>query len=211
MPTPPNPDAGRARFAAATAAHLTAPLPCGVTLRHVRNEEIMKFNRQLWALDAREAATVDVLYTADVRARAADLHAARSPPLQHCLLLERDGQIVGSYWGTQESYGRYVMLTSVLHPDVRGQGLYTALLPRVVAAAQDSGFLEISSSHRADHNVILVLKLKAGFSIAAFEIDPQFGILVHLRKYLVAGMTEMFRYRVDGAGHAWLRGRGALP
>ena len=74
------------------------------------------------------------------RARLADLDAVMAR-LDHRVLFERvrtDGsgttELVGGYWGSQDTEGRYAMVVSVFASAYRGRGLYTALLPRVVEA-----------------------------------------------------------------------------
>ncbi len=204
-------DDARARFAAATQTHLTLPLGDGVTIRHVTLAEVMEVGDRLWAGDPRPHGRVDVFWSDEHKARAADLAAVMGEPMQHRLVFEHRGEAVGSYWGSQETIGRYYMVNTVFAPAFQGRGLYRALLPRVVAAVADAGFAELYSRHRADNNAILVPKLKAGFVIAAFEITPKFGLLVHLRRYLVDGVDRLHGHRVDGAFGVELRARGALP
>lgn len=117
-------------------------------------------------------------------------------------------EVVGCYWGFHEDYGRYSMINTVVRRDHQGRGLYTAFLPRLVAAVREVGFREIDSRHRADNNAVLVPKLKAGFVIAGFEIAPRFGILIHLRLYLHAGLGRLFAHRVDGSQAGELRAAG---
>lgn len=204
-------DDARARFAQATLDHLTAPLADGITIRHVAADEIMPIADRLWTGDTRPHGRLDVLWGEDSKTQVADLGAVLGEPLSHRLAFEQDGELVGSYWGQQEAWGRYYMVNTIFVPRLHGRGLYRALLARIVAAVAASGFREIYSRHRADNNAILVPKLKAGFVIAAFEIAPRFGLLVHLRRYLLDGLEKMHGHRVDGAFGAELRALGALP
>jgi GNAT superfamily N-acetyltransferase len=202
-------DDARARFTTATVRHLSTPLPGGVTIRAV--------DALVWheVVDAMWTGTMDrpgldlgPLFAAEQSAALADLDAAIGARLEHRLLFEHGGEVVGGYWGQQETFGRYYMTVSVFRPEWRGRGLYTALLPRIVACAADAGFREIYSRHRADNNAILVPKLRAGFVIAAFEVAPRWGLTVHLRRYLVDGLTDVHAYRIDGARVPELRERG---
>lgn len=210
METQPSADAARARFAAATDEHLTAPLADGIEIRHVTRAEAVATADRLWDDDPRPPARMAAVYSRDEAARLADLAAASGEPLAHQLRFVRDGEEVGCYVGFQESFGRYYMAISILHRELRGRGLYKAMLGRVVAAVRDAGFAEIYSRHRVDNNAVLVPKLKAGFTIAAFEITPRYGTLVHLRRYLVPGLEELYENRVDGAHAESLRARGIL-
>lgn len=202
-------DDARARFAAATEEHLTGPLVAGVEIRAVDAARWHEVIDSMWTgtLD-RPGLDLAPLFTEEQRAAIADLDATISARMEHRLLFESDGEVVGGYWGQQETWGRYYMTVSVFRPDWRGRGLYTALLPRVVAAAAASGFREIYSRHRADNNAILVPKLRAGFAIAAFEVTPRWGLTVHLRRYLVDGLTLVHGHRIDGGHAAELRARG---
>lgn len=208
----PSADDGRARFASATATHLTGALTPEVDLEPVDVATWERHNQALWdGADERPPAfDLRRVMTDDERARGADLEATLGPTLGHRVLLRAGAEVVGAYWGQQDTWQRYYMVYSVVRRDWQRRGLYRALLPRVVAAATAAGFREIYSRHRADNNAVLVPKLKAGFAIGGFEIAPRFGLLVHLRYYPGDGMRATFAHRVDGAHAAALRDRG-LP
>lgn len=202
-------DDARARFAAATQLHLSEPLAEGVLIRSVDAAEWHRVVDAMWTgtLD-RPGLDLGPLFSPEQAAAVADLDASISPRMEHRLLFEAGGEVVGGYWGQQETWGRYYMTVTVFRPDWRGRGLYRALLPRVVAAAEAAGFREVYSRHRADNNAILVPKLRAGFVIAAFEVAPRWGLTVHLRRYLVDGLTLVHGYRTDGGFASELRERG---
>jgi hypothetical protein len=168
---------------------------------------------RLWATDGRPHANTGVLY-ASRETEAADLGAVVGAGLGHRLVFEERGEAVGCYWGQQDGGGppgRYYMVNTIFRRDMQGRGLYTRLLPRVVAAVEGAGFAEIWSRHRADNNAILVPKLKAGFVITGFEIAPKFGVLIHLRKFLLEGLHKAYRARVDDTHGEELREAGVLP
>jgi GNAT superfamily N-acetyltransferase len=205
-------DAARARFEAATAAHLRGALTEEVTIEPVGAAEWGRHYEATWAEANARAPVLDVarLTSEDDRAAYADLDAVLGQELEHRLLLKAGDEVVGVYWGHQQAFGRYYMVSSAIHPRWQRRGLYRALLGRVLAAATASGFREIYSRHRADNNAVLVPKLQAGFAIAAFEITPRHGLLVHLRYYPGAGPRLAFEYRIDGAHADELRARGVL-
>lgn len=193
-------DDARRRFAAAE-RHLLAPLPHGVEVRACTAAEWDEHAGAWWRADPRPPLELAALYTDEQRAAIADLDAVLAPGLEHRVLLVKDGVPVGAYRGQQEAFGRYYMINSILDPAWRGRGLYRALLGNVEAAVAEAGFREMYSRHRADNNAVLVPKLRAGWTIAAFEVTPRFGLLVHLRRYLHDGFARAFAHRVDG-GHA---------
>ncbi|MBK9032583.1 MAG: GNAT family N-acetyltransferase [Myxococcales bacterium] len=208
----PSADAARARFEAATAAHLTGPLTDQIALASVDAATWEQHNQALWdgATDRAPACDLRQVMTDDERAHGADLEATLTPTLSHRVLLRAGAEVVGAFWGTQETWQRYYMVYSVVRRDWQGRGVYKALLARVLAAASASGFREIYSRHLADNNAVLVPKLKAGFTISGFEINARFGVLVHLRYFPGAGMRALAAHRVDGSHAAALRARG-LP
>jgi len=206
----PDADAARARFAAAVEAHLSAPLPGGVELRHVEAAELSAVTDRMWKEAARPVGRLDALYSEVQRAQMADLGAVLGKPLAHRILLVEHGEVIGAYWGQQAPLGRYLMVSTIIRPDRHGRGLYRALLPRIVEAVRDAGFTEIHSWHRADNNAVLVPKLKAGFVIMGFEVTPRFGVLVQLRRYLAENVELLNRHRIDGAFAEQLRALGVL-
>ena len=201
-------DDARRRFDDATRTHLLAPLPQGVEVRTCTADEWRRITDPWWALEPRPDLDLAPLYSEVERARIADLDALLAPLLEHRVVLYAAGTPVGAYWGRQEDFGRYYMVNTILHPDWRGRGLYSALLARVEAAARASGFREMYSRHRADNNAVLVPKLRAGWVIAAFEVALRYGLLVHLRRYLHDGFARAFGYRIDGGNADALRAAG---
>lgn len=200
----------RARASPRSRRHLTSPLAADVTIRHVDAAAWHAAADPLWAgtMD-RPGMALAPLFTASEAESIADLDAIVADRLEHRLLLvDAAGAVIGAYWGQQETFGRYYMILSVLAPAWRGRGLYRVMLERVTAAATDAGFREMYSRHRADNNQVLIPKLRAGWTIAAFEVTPRFGLLVHLRRYLVDAVRLVHEHRVDGAHAAELRARG---
>lgn len=202
----------RARFEAAAEAHLTGPLVDGVRLQRVDAAAWARAHEGLWAQASERTHGLDLgaLATDDERRAIAGLDAVLADELEHRVVLRAGDDVIGAYWGRQESFGRYYMVFTVVHPAWQRRGVYRALLARVMAAAAASGFREVYSRHRADNNAILVPKLKLGFAIAAMEVSPRFGLLVHLRHYPAAGLRQLAEHRVDGSHAAALRDRG-LP
>lgn len=132
-------------------------------------------------------------------------------PLRHRLAIADGDDIIGCYCGEQDGSARYYMMFTTVLPSHQGRGIYKDLLGRLVGIARDTGFVQVWSRHNADNNQVLVPKLKAGFVIAAFEVAPNYGLLVHLRRYLNDALEGMYRYRVDAASHAaTMRAAGVL-
>ena len=99
------------------------------------------------------------------------------------LALFKGDKLAGWSFGWQKDSECYYMTNSAILEEHRRQGLYSALLKKVVEIAREKGFQIIFSRHTATNNAILVPKLKAGFIISAMEISDTFGLLIHLRYY----------------------------
>ena len=204
-----NPDELRVRFAAATERHLTGPLVDGIELRHVGANEHRPYVEALWAgLDVELNLELAPLIAAEESARHLALEALLGSRLEHHILMVAGDEIVGAFLGMQGERGVYNMLNTVIRAGHHCRGLYRAFLPRVVAAARDTGFREIVSRHGAANNAILVPKLKSGFVISGFELSPGHGVMVVLRLFLNDGIRQVFEYRVDGSHAEQLRAFG---
>lgn len=65
----------------------------------------------------------------------------------------------------------------------RRRGLYTALIPIILAHIKNEGFQVVFSRHNLTNNAVIIPKLRAGFVISGFEVDDRFGTLVQLSHY----------------------------
>jgi GNAT superfamily N-acetyltransferase len=205
-------DDARRRFEDATRSHLLAPLPHGVEVVPTTADDWQRITDPWWSLEPRPRLDLEALHSDAERAGVADLDAMLAGPLEHRVVLRAEGAPIGAFHGRQERSGRYNMTNTIVVPAWRGRGIYRALLDRVEAAARASGFVEMSSRHRADNNAVLIPKLRAGWVIAAFEVEPRYGLLVHLRRYLHDGRGRAFGYRIDGRHADALRAAGlAVP
>jgi GNAT superfamily N-acetyltransferase len=202
----------RRRFDDATRTHLYVALPHGVEVAPCSPEEWKQLSDAWWAVEPRPRIDVATLRSEAERAGVADLDAALGAQpgrLEHRVVLRAAGEPIGIYQGEQQDSGRYYMASTILRPEWRGRGVYRALLAQIEAAVRASGFLEMSSRHRADNNAVIIPKLRAGWVIAAFDVEPRYGLLVHLRRYLHDGLGRAFGYRIDGRHADVLRAAGA--
>jgi hypothetical protein len=84
-------------------------------------------------------------------------------------------------------------------PQHQGQGIYSALLPRILDMLQHEGFQIVYSRHVATHNQVLVPKLKAGFVMTGIEVSDVFGVLVHLSYFFNPLRRKVLEVRVGQA------------
>lgn len=107
--------------------------------------------------------------------------------------------VVGWHVGMQATAYRFSMINTGILPAHQGRGLYTALLPHILALVQAEGFQQVYSRHIATNNQVLVPKLKAGFVITGFEIDDLHGLLVHLSYFFNPIRRRVLDFRAGQA------------
>jgi GNAT superfamily N-acetyltransferase len=98
------------------------------------------------------------------------------------LALLHQGKMVGWSYGWQESVhaGDFYMAGSLVLPEHRRQGFYSALVRKLLDLSQQEGFSAVRSRHICTNNAVLIAKLKLGFTINGFEQDEIMGTLVRV-------------------------------
>jgi hypothetical protein len=190
----------RARFADATQHHFAEPLPGGFLVRAYPNDAWEKVASEIRveAFPRGETVNFGNVFSPEERENLAALASTiATEPLEHRLVILEGERVVGTFWGMQEAFGRYYMISTAIRPSHQRRGIYSAFLQRLLVLLRDVGFREAYSRHHADNNAVLVPKLKAGFVIAAFEITANFGLLVHLRHPFNERLRAVLAYRVE--------------
>jgi RimJ/RimL family protein N-acetyltransferase len=127
----------------------------------------------------------------------------------------RDGDSVAMMFSGHQVDDRiYRMWHSHVHPAYRRKGLYGEYVRRIIDYTKDLGFEAISSEHAPSNNAVLIAKLKAGFRIFSFEVDPTVGLSVCLRYFHDSAHIAAYEFRCGLAtlDDRLLRyGRGAMP
>ncbi|MFC3831409.1 MULTISPECIES: GNAT family N-acetyltransferase [Deinococcus] len=109
-------------------------------------------------------------------------HPAPLPPLaapQYTWLVGHAGQVVGWHASRQADTRTAYMANTALLPAHRGQGLYTRLLPVVLAFLRDQGYDLVRSRHHATNSAVLIPKLRAGFRLQGLEVGEH-GVMAVL-------------------------------
>lgn len=106
-----------------------------------------------------------------------------------------DEKLIGRSQGFQKSGTEFYMCNSAVFPDYRRKGIYSEIVKKIIIKAQEDGFQEITSKHHPDNNAVIIPKLKAGFVIQGFEINPRFGLLVNLICYKSDSILKVHNQR----------------
>lgn len=112
------------------------------------------------------------------------------------LLAYVDGKFAGWAWGYQKSSTEYYMCNSAVLPEFRRLGLYKKMLEMTLEKAAADGFQEITSKHHACNNEVILPKLRKGFMISGFEINPRFGTLVTLVYFPNKKIEHIYQQRI---------------
>lgn len=136
------------------------------------------------------------LFTASELQRIEDPGPGTSVPYRLFLgAFNSAGEFVGWSWGELKDTSTFYMVNSAVLPDHRRKGIYSALIDRCVDVLSTERFQIIFSRHCVTNNAVIIPKLKAGFIIAAMEIDDKYGVLVHLRFYTNKDRRKVMDYR----------------
>lgn len=98
------------------------------------------------------------------------------------LAILKNEKLIGWTDGWQDSVetDSFFMGASLILPEFRRQGLYSALVKKVVEITKENGFQSIWSLHVMTNNSVLIAKMKLGFNIYGFEVNTRYGALVRL-------------------------------
>jgi hypothetical protein len=103
---------------------------------------------------------------------------------------------VGWHLGQQTLAGTFEMARTGIVREHQNRGLYTALLPIILAQLKNDGFQVVFSRHNLTNNAVIIPKLKAGFVITGLELDDRFGTLVKLSYYFNPLRRKLLDVRV---------------
>jgi RimJ/RimL family protein N-acetyltransferase len=161
-----------------------------------------------WPLHEREFRRFyppEVFFDVDRLRGEAEAHAverlerAAGPTLEEHWVVRRGDDVVAMTSGYAGPQRVYVMLHSIVHPDERRRGLYSALVRRTLAYSAELGFDAVESEHSPANNAVLAAKLRLGFRVAGLVVDPAWGTSVRLRYFHRPEQLELFRFRCGEA------------
>ncbi len=92
------------------------------------------------------------------------------------------------------------MGTSLILPEFRRKGLYSALTSKVIEITKQIGFQSIWSMHVMTNNSVLIAKLKMDFNIYGFEVNTKYGALVRLVYHHNEMKRKVLNFRAGAIG-----------
>lgn len=110
------------------------------------------------------------------------------------ILVYKGEDIIGWHVGFQKGPSYYMMNTAVIESHQRN-GIYTKLLEVIIEKVYDKGFIDITSSHLASNNAVIIPKLKAGFLITGMNIEERFGVLINLKYFFNEQIKKAYLLR----------------
>jgi len=177
----------------------TPPLPDGYSLRVVDRFPEPACREQMHALllDGRPSIKLADFVDEDITAR----RKALTPhPDSLRVGIWHGENLIAWTFGWREGPAAFYMGASGVLTEHRRQGLYGILLAAVVEHCREQGYVSIWSRHIASNNPILIAKLRAGFVVSGMEMDPSYGMLLKLTRWLDPTAAAAFDARV---GHAY--------
>ncbi len=155
------------------------------------------FQQRMWS--GYQECNIDLALTAAESAASSKLAARLESAFHLYLGIFAHDRLIGWSWGRQESAEEFHMIITALLPEWRRRGIYSALLPHVLARTETEGFQSVYSWHYPDSAAVLIPKLKAGFVIGGMRLWDQHGLLVQLVYPFNRVRRQLFSYR---SGHA---------
>ncbi|WP_309571263.1 GNAT family N-acetyltransferase [Deinococcus sp.] len=111
---------------------------------------------------------------------------------QFAWLVAHSGTVVGWHSSRQWKARTAYMSNTAFLPAHRGQGLYTRLLPFILAFLRKQGYDIVRSGHHATNSAVLIPKLRAGFRLQGLEV-AEHGVMA----VLIHSFDDVYREYMD--------------
>lgn len=116
------------------------------------------------------AAFLDVVLPDDWSNFAEKLQGRRA--LNAHVAVDQAGRVIGLKLGYERHRGVFNSWMGGVAPDVRGQGIATALMDAQHAWAKTAGFRGLETATRQPNQAMAILNLKAGYMVAGLDVTP---------------------------------------
>jgi GNAT superfamily N-acetyltransferase len=138
----------------------------------------------------------------NVKIKLKDLKSKLKDQYKLRLAVLENGELIGWSLGWQDSFDQasFFMGASIVVPEKRKRGIYTALVNKVLEVTKEAGFQTVWSMHLMTNNPVIIAKLKLGFNISGFEVNTLYGSLVKLTYHHSDLRKKALKFRAGAVG-----------
>lgn len=162
-------------------------------------ESLLREHAEL-ALEADKSLPVQRLFSA--RERQSVEYLSRALAHHQALYWQvetEDQELAGWCFGLQRDESCFELVQSLILPEHRQRGLYTALLRALLKWAAKQGYQQLLSRQNAHLNAALIPKLRLGFYLNGLQLSDRRGLLAELCYYLNRQRRELWAHRAGDA------------
>jgi len=140
----------------------------------------------------------------NVRIKLKDLKNKLKDQYKLRLAILEDDKLIGWSLGWQDSFDQasFFMGASIVVPEKRRSGIYTALVNKILEITKEVGFQSVWSMHLMTNNPVIIAKLKLEFNISGLEINTLYGPLVKLTYHHRDLRKKALRFRAGAVGES---------
>jgi ribosomal protein S18 acetylase RimI-like enzyme len=163
--------------------HLRAPLLDRLAIEPVSRDEYWAIHEDAFRRHYPPEAFLDLRRVLDGEAAARAERIDRSEAagqLTEFFVAGDGARPVALFSGRSAGDGRYQVYHVNVHPDLRRQGVLTAILDRLLAYSAEAGFDQAISEHAPANNAVVIAFLRRGFRITGFVLDGAHGPSIQL-------------------------------
>jgi hypothetical protein len=164
------------------------------TLNHEEFQKIFETYESI-VFGRRSHAVVNQLLSDEEKRSVKALKVNMGKPLVLRIGIYHNDQPIGWHVGDQLSDQEFYMRNTGVLEQYRKQGIYTALLGKIIKIVSGCGFQIISSKHHLTNNPVLIPKLKAGFIITGIDLSDKHGTLAKLEYFTNPQRREIMNFR----------------
>jgi ribosomal protein S18 acetylase RimI-like enzyme len=163
--------------------HLSDPLLGRLAIRAVPRDDYWAIHEASFRAHYPPEAYLDLRRVLDAEAAARAERVERSEAagqLAEFFVAGDAARPLALFSGRTAGDGRYQVYHVNVHPDLRRQGVLTAILDRLLAYSAEAGFDQAISEHAPANNAVVIAFLRRGFRITGLVLDAAHGPSIQL-------------------------------
>ncbi|MGX1759506.1 N-acetyltransferase family protein [Streptomyces lydicus] len=125
-----------------------------------------------------------------IRAQRDDIHR------EYLLLRDGKGSVAGWLTGEVEDHETFYVRTVGIVPEYRHTGITERFYPHFLGYIKALGYERLTSQHHPNNRAIIILQLRAGFTIEGYNVDERWGPQVKMVRYLHDDREAEFHRRL---------------